>query len=227
VNVPLFPAEPDHPDRERLRRIGQKVRRRLAASKQAQRIATDQAELWVVGSFLDAIECGRLMLMIDQVAQPSTTYLKDYSAGVRTSYSGGLDPRDPFIVKLSHRLDALLGLDSSHAEPIEGQRYTVGQEFKPHLDWFQQASPAWALEKDHGGQRSYTAMAYLNAVGGGGETDFPLLDLAVQPRPGTLLIWNNADDNGVPNPLTLHAGNPVTHGIKYVFTRWYRCHKCA
>ena len=225
-SVLLYPAEPNHPDRERLRKIGLKVRRRLAANPQVQRIASDRAELWAMPRFLDPVECGRLIVMIDRVAQPSTTYLNKYSDGVRTSFSGNFDPRDPFIVNLNHRLDALLGLDSSHAEAVEGQRYAAGQEFKPHIDWFQESSPAWAMEKDFGGQRSYTVMAYLNPVEGGGETDFPLLDLAVQPLQGLLLVWNNADEDGVPNPYTLHAGNKVTRGFKYVFTRWYRSRKC-
>ena len=226
MKIPLAAAEPDHPDRDRLRKTGQKVRRRLAANPQAQRIASDRAELWAVPQFLDPIECGRLISMIDAVARPSTTYLNRYSDGVRTSFSGRVNPRDPFVVGLHGRLDDLLGLDSRHSEAIEGQRYAVGQEFQPHLDWFQQTSPAWAREKDNGGQRSYTAMAYLNAVEAGGETDFPLLDLAVKPLPGMLLIWNNAGEDGVPNPYTIHAGHPVARGVKYVFTRWYRCREC-
>ena len=43
------------------------------------------------------------------------------------------------------------------------------------------------------------------------------------PRAGTLLVWNNADERGMPNPWTLHAGNPVVRGTKYVVTKWYRC----
>jgi len=227
VDVPLVAAEPNHPDRGRLMRIGQRVRQRLATNKAVHRIPSDRAELWAVPHFLDAIECGRLISMIDAVARPSTTYLNKYSDGFRTSFSGRVNPRDPFIVGLHRRLDDLFGLESSHAEAIEGQRYTAGQQFKPHLDWFQQSSLAWASEKDKGGQRSYTVMAYLNAVEAGGETDFPHLDLAILPQPGMLLAWNNAGEDGVPNPYTIHAGQPVTRGTKYVFTRWYRSRRCA
>ena len=221
ASVPNIAPEPDHPDRERLRRLGHKVRRRLAANPTVQRLPTDKAELWAVPRFLDAVECGRLIALVDLVAQPSTTYFTDYSAGFRTSYSGNVDPRDPFIRKLEQRLDGLLGIEHDHGETMQGQRYTAGQQFKPHTDWFQQRSPAWAHEKDHGGQRAYTAMAFLNTVEAGGETDFPRLDIAIEPRPGTLLIWNNADEDGVPNPWTIHAGNPVTRGVKYVITKWY------
>ena len=171
VNVPRRPAEPDNPDRDRLRRIGLKVRKRLAANKAVRRIPVDKAELWAVASFLDAVECGRLMAMIDTVAQPSQAYHVDYSSGYRTSYSGQFDPNDSFIVTLERRLCGLLGLPADSGETIEGQRYIAGQEFKPHLDWYDPRTAIWDVEKDHGGQRAFTAMAFLNAVEEGGATD--------------------------------------------------------
>ncbi|MNC97313.1 hypothetical protein D3C83_149320 [compost metagenome] len=65
-------------------------------------------------------------------------------------------------------------------------------------------------------------MAFLNPVEEGGATEFPRLGLSIEPRPGALLIWNNADRDGVPNPWTLHAGRPVIRGVKYIITKWYR-----
>jgi len=209
-------------DRDRLRRIGRKVRGRLAANAAVRRIAVDKVEMWAGARFIDPLECGQLMAMIDAVAQPSKAYEIDYSAGYRTSYSGNLDPFDPLVGQLQRRIDKLLGLDGAHGETLQGQRYAAGQEFKPHNDWFSPNSPSWAAEKARGGQRSFTAMAYLNGVEEGGETDFPRLDIAIAPRAGTLLVWNNADEDGIPNPWTLHAGNPVTRGAKYIITKWYR-----
>jgi prolyl 4-hydroxylase len=210
-------------DKARLERIGRKVRRRLAASDAVRRIPAEKAELWAVPRFFDPIECGQLMAMIDAVAKPSSAYEVDYATGYRTSYSGNLDPFDPVVRKFQKRIDDLLGLERTHGETLQGQRYTVGQEFQPHNDWFPPNSPSWTAEFRRGGQRSITAMAYLNSVDEGGETDFPRLGFAVAPRPGTLLIWNNADESGVPNPWTIHAGKPVIRGTKYVVTKWYRC----
>jgi prolyl 4-hydroxylase len=221
--VSLDQAALDSPERDQLRRLGRKVRRRLAANKAVQRIAVDKAELWVVGRFFDEVECGRLISLIDAVARPSDAYGMDYASGHRTSYSGDLHPDDPFVRSIEQRIDDLLGFDSVNSETIQGQRYTVGQEFRPHVDWFHPQTPLWKREQDHGGQRAFTAMAYLNAVEEGGETDFPQLDIAIKPRPGALLIWNNADENGVPNVWTAHAGHRVTRGIKYIVTKWYRC----
>ena len=209
-------------ERERLEKLGRKVRRRLDTNKAVQRLKVEGAEMWVVGNFLDAVECGRLITMIDEVARPSTTFDFDYSEGFRTSYSGDINPLDPFISKVNSRIDDLLGIDPTFGEVIQGQRYTAGQEFRTHTDWFPKTSMALQTEQKHGGQRAFTAMAYLNTVEQGGETDFPLLDIAVKPRQGVLLIWNNMDENGVGNTRTAHAGNPVPAGVKYIFTKWYR-----
>lgn len=218
-------VEQEIPDQDLLRRIGRKVRKRLAANEDVQRIPSDKAELWVVERFFDEIECGRLISMIDAVARPSTAYADAGDIGVRTSYSGDLNPFDPFVRELEQRIDTLLGLDHGTGEILEGQRYAVGQHFKPHIDWFPPGSPGWQREAARGGQRALTAMVYLNAVEEGGETDFPELDLAVRPSPGALLVWNNADEDGMPNQRTVHSGNPVARGTKYIVTKWYRCRR--
>jgi prolyl 4-hydroxylase len=223
ITVPKIAPEPNHPDRERLRQLGEKVRRRMATNKAAMSLPVDGAELWAIGGFFSPAECTRLAAMIDTVAQPSRMYSDELGPDFRTSCSGVFDPRDSLVRQLQRRIDTLLGFDRSHAEMLQGQRYTPGQEFKPHIDWFPQNSPGWAAECDNGGQRAFTAMVYLNDVTDGGETDFPRLDLAVTPRQGVLLVWNNADRDGVPNPFTIHAGNPIGSGTKYVVTRWYRC----
>ena len=222
MNVPHIPPPKHNPDQARLRRIGRKVRERLAKLPEAYPIPTDKAELYAVGGFFTSEECGRLMTMIDAVAQPSRAFDAKYESGYRTSYSGDVDPHDPFIRKIQRRLDDLLGIDPAFGETIQGQRYMPGQQFQPHCDWFPGGTSYWKEAIAHGGQRSITAMAYLNPVEEGGTTDFPRLGLSVAPQPGALLIWNNADPEGVPNPFTIHAGTPVVRGVKYIITKWYR-----
>ncbi len=217
------PPPEDTTDKARLRRIGRRVRERLAADPAAYRIPVEKAELWAVGDFFSAEECGRLIAMIDAVAQPSRAYDSGFASGHRTSYSGDVDPHDPFVRKLQRRIDDLLGIDPSYGETIQGQRYMVGQEFQAHTDWFPGNTPYWETEKKRGGQRAFTTMAFLNPVEEGGATSFPRLGMGIEPRPGVLLIWNNADPEGVPNPWTIHAGSPVVRGVKYIVTRWYRC----
>jgi len=216
------PSAENNPDMARLRHLGRKVRERLAANPEVYKLPTDKAEIFAVGDFLSPDECGRLRAMIDAVAVPSRAFDEDYSSGYRTSYSGDVDPGDPFIIKLQRRIDDLLGINPAYGETIQGQRYLPGQQFKEHTDWFPVNTGYWERERVRGGQRAFTAMAFLNAVEEGGTTDFPSIGMRIEPRPGALLIWNNADEAGVPNPWTLHAGMPVTRGVKYIITKWYR-----
>jgi len=214
--------QPEVPDQGALKRTGEQVRKRLLANKAIYTLPTDKAEIFAMGDFMNAEECGRMVAMIDQVARPSSVFDVDYGAEYRTSYSGDVDPHDPFVKKIGRRIDDLLGIDPSWGETIQGQRYLPGQQFQAHVDWFPGDAKGWETEIERGGQRSITAMAYLNSVEEGGNTDFPRLGFGVEPRPGTLLIWNNATPEGVPNPFTIHAGSPVVKGVKYVITKWYR-----
>lgn len=213
------------PDKDALKRVGDTVRKQLDANPNAQKLPTDKAEVYAVSYFLDAPECQRLVTMIDATAQPSIAYDTDYSSGFRTSYSGNLNPHDPFVKSLSDRIDSTLGFKAPLGEAIQGQRYTPGQEFKPHQDYFHIGQEYWKQERKRGGQRSWTAMAFLNQVKSGGATEFPNLGLKIAPQPGVLLVWNNSLPDGTPNEDTLHAGTPVIDGVKYVITKWYRTRK--
>ena len=116
----------------------------------------------------------------------------------------------------------LLGLPLGHSETVQGQRYHPGQEFKTHNDYFaggQSYSEAIAAE---GGQRTWTAMVYLNRVEAGGHTVFPKAPVAIAPTPGILLTWNNMDRDGLPNRMSHHSGAKVESGVKYVLTKWFR-----
>lgn len=213
------------PDQDALRRVGKTVRDRLAADPGVYRIDTDKAELFAVGGFLSAAECERLCLMVDHTARPSSLHEVGYESGFRTSYSGDLDPHDSFVKGISRRIDDLLGLPSPIGEAIQGQRYLPGQQFKPHNDWFYTSERYWQDERKRGGQRSWTTMAFLNEVEEGGETHFTEIGIKIEPKPGVLLIWNNALPNGAPNEDTMHAGTPVIKGAKYIITKWYRTRK--
>jgi prolyl 4-hydroxylase len=211
-----------NPDRAALVRVGERVRARLASDPAVQKLAVEQAELFAVADFLTPAECDRFIAMVEVAAKPSTLYSQSYDSGVRTSYSGDVDPTDPFVRMITRRIDDLLGMEGSWGETVQGQRYLPGQEFRIHCDWFPTDSEFWQRESALGGQRSWTAMIYLCDVEEGGVTDFPYLNFSSAPRRGSLLVWNNVTPEGVPNMMTLHAGTPVVKGVKYIVTKWYR-----
>ena len=213
---------PANPDRSALAKVGAAVRKRLDADPFAYRVPVEQAEIYALSGFLDREECRHLIGLIDDVAKPSQVFDEVYQPKYRTSYSGDVDPGDSFVKMVERRLGDLLGLDLSWGESVQGQRYRPGQEFKAHCDWFDTRSDYWKEEIRRGGQRSWTAMVFLNDVEEGGTTEFPRLGISIPPQEGALLIWNNADRDGYPNDATTHAAMPVVRGVKYVITKWFR-----
>jgi len=209
-------------DKAALARLGTVVRKRLAADPSVYKVPVEQAEIFAVSDFLDADECTHLMAMIDQVARPSELFEDTYREGYRTSYSGDVDSGDSFVRMVERRLSDLLGIDLAWGERVQGQRYYPGQEFKEHCDWFDTAARYWPDEARRGGQRSWTAMAYLNDVEEGGTTEFVRIGVQIAPQRGLLVLWNNATPKGLPNHDTLHAAQPVEKGVKYVVTKWFR-----
>jgi prolyl 4-hydroxylase len=203
-----------------LKALGRSVGARLDADPAAYRLPVEGLAIYGIANFFRPAECERLIRIVDGVAKPSAMY-GGSTGGGRTSYSGDVDPNDPFIQMLQRRIDDLLGIEPRFGETIQGQRYQPGQEFKAHFDWFDTSARYWN-DENHAGQRSWTAMAYLNAVEAGGTTDFPKVNLSIPPQPGALLVWNNMAPDGTPNRNSLHAGMPVTKGVKYVLTKWYR-----
>ena len=70
--------------------------------------------------------------------------------------------------------------------------------------------------------RIMTLFLYLNDVEEGGGTSFPLLDVTVQPKKGSALLWPSVLD-GAPESKdyrTDHEALPVTKGLKFGANAW-------
>ena len=219
-------ASARNPDKVALLRTGAHVRRRLDSDPNVYKVPVEAAEVWTRSEFLSDEECAALIAMIDQAAFPSDVLDHGYQAEVwRTSSSANLDRNDPLIQAIDQRIDQLLDMPYDWGETIQGQRYEPGQQFKDHMDTFWTNADYWKEESRRGGQRSFTAMVYLNDVDAGGSTDFPRLGISVPPQKGVILVWNNAAPDGSLNEQTMHAGRPVERGAKYIITKWYRTRK--
>jgi prolyl 4-hydroxylase len=202
--------------------IGKSVRKRLLKHERVETLDSGGLELHIVQGFMTAQECADLMALVDATSRPSTLYKGTEIEGYRTSDSGDLDPFHPLVQTIEGRICNLMGLDKRLGETLQGQRYAVGQVFKPHHDYFFTSQGYWEMEKNRGGQRTWTAMIYLNEPGGGGETNFPKAGMCVSPRTAMLVLWNNMDEVGAPKDVTLHEGVAVTAGTKYIVTKWFR-----
>ena len=206
----------------KLKKIGQVATRKLNANPYVQHVDVEGAQVYVYQNFLPDADCDLLIARIDAEAVPSTLYEGTKQENFRTSYSCHLNSRDGDVSRIETRIAEVLGLSNDFSETMQGQRYHIGQEFKPHHDFFHVGEGYWQQERSQGGQRSWTAMIFLNDVPEGGETEFPQLGIGVTPRKGMMLIWNNMRPDGTPNMKTLHAGTPPRLGTKYIITKWFR-----
>lgn len=187
-----------------------------------QRVPTPRLELFVLRNFLEPAACEALIALIERDRQPSTIADDNGDRYFRTSETCHFDPFAECVRDLDEKLASLSGIDPAYAEPLQGQRYAPGQEFKPHTDYFDPQGVDFDRFCRIAGQRTWTFMIYLNPVEAGGATRFKVIDKTIQPERGKLLAWNNRRSDGSVNPATLHHGMKVRAGTKYVITRWYR-----
>jgi prolyl 4-hydroxylase len=187
-----------------------------------QRVPSPELELFIVRGFLSREECAALIERIDARRRPSQIADDIGVAAFRTSETCDLDWRDPVVGAVDRKIADLLGLELAASEPLQGQRYSPGQEFKPHTDTFEPGGYDYYVHTAETGQRTWTAMIYLNAPEDGGATRFKTIGKTIQPETGKLLAWNNLLPDGRPNPATLHQGMKVRKGTKYILTKWFR-----
>ena len=203
------------------------VARRLIAIAGIQRFPHKALDLFVLRNFLDPARCVGLCERIDAHHRPSQIADDIGDAAFRTSETCDLDPADPLVAEVDAMLCDALGLAPVMSEPIQGQRYAVGQEFKPHTDSFTPGGSDFFEHCADQGQRTWTAMVYLNRPEDGGATRFKAIGKTIQPELGKLVAWNNLLPDGSPNHATLHQGMKVRRGTKYIITKWFREYAAA
>lgn len=134
---------------------------------------------------------------------------------IRTS-SGTFLERNEIVAKIEKRVSSIMNIPVEHGEGLHILKYTPGQEYKAHYDYF--AEHSRAAENN----RISTLVMYLNDVEEGGETYFPKLDLSIAPKKGSAVYFEYFYNDKSLNELTLHGGAPVIKGEKWVATQWMR-----
>lgn len=194
----------------------------LMAQPGVQRVPSPKVDLFIRKNFIDHELCASLIEIIDVNRRPSTVSDFNGDAAFRTSETCDLNPADPAVIEIERRIFALCAFDPAHGEPVQGQRYAVGQEFKAHTDYFEPSGVDFDRFCSVSGNRTWTVMIYLNQPSAGGATRFKAIDKTIAPEPGKLLAWSNLRADGTPNPSTIHHGMKVRAGTKYVITKWFR-----
>lgn len=169
----------------------------------------------------ELIKISALKLTRSTIVDPATG--KGEVIEARTSYGTYFSLNEnPFIAKLDRRIAKVMNWPIENGEGIQILNYKIGGEYKPHFDYFSWDETGSEVHLARGGQRVSTLVMYLNDVEDGGETLFPTLGLSVTPKKGSALYFEYCNSQGQVDPLTLHGGNPVVAGSKWIATKWMR-----
>ena len=126
----------------------------------------------------------------------------------------------PDIKYINESLANLVGFPEENCEPLHVVKYTGGQEYWPHNDFIENHKYLSC------GGRIATMLLYLTDCADGGATNFPLLDVTIYPKPGTVVLWYNVlptsdGSHVIVDQRMLHSGMPVgPAGEKMIMCKW-------
>ncbi len=185
----------------------------------------EQPEIFGLCNFLSAAECEALVaeakprltrsLTVDTVAGGESLNRDRTSHGMFFSRA-----ETALVQRVEARVARMLRWPVKNLEGLQVLRYRVGAQYKAHYDYFGPDEPATPGLLERGGQRVATLVMYLHEPEGGGATVFPDVGIRVEPIRGNAVFFNYAQPH--PASLSLHGGEPVTAGEKWIATLWLR-----
>ena len=176
----------------------------------------------ILGNVLSNEECDELIKLSKDKMQRSKIGKTREIDELRTSSSMFFqesESENETVARVEKRIATIMNIPIEHGEGIQILKYTPGQEYKAHYDFFSSTSKA------ANNNRISTLVMYLNDVEQGGETFFPKLNFSVSPQKGTAVYFEYFYTDQKMNELTLHGGAPVITGEKWVATQWMRKQK--
>ncbi len=131
------------------------------------------------------------------------------------------DEEHPLVMKIALLSEQLTGLPRHTQEELQVAYYTSGGKFVDHYDACTEPSKEYCDKMNHyAGQRRATLLIYLNDTFTGGETVFKKINKTITPKQGKgILFWNTNPDETLIDE-SMHRGNKVTNGEKWICTKW-------
>lgn len=187
------------------------------------RVLKKNPDIVTIQNFFSLEECNEVMRLAYNRLVPSLT-VHNESGGNQMHperISEGMNflkRENEFISGLEERVASIVGVSVLNLENLSVFRYKEGGKYSPHYDFFDPMHLGTPNLLKRGGQRVATLIVYLKAASSGGGTTFPNVNVQVTSVAGTALFFR------YPNleKSTLHGGDPVLSGTKWILTAWIR-----
>ena len=191
-------------------------------------LAVESPRIWLIERFCSPDVCAWIRARAAVKLEPARTY--DARAGGRsvndmrtnTGTGFGIWNSDLVLALTRSRIAEATGIPFAMFEPVNVLHYDPGQKFDLHYDYIDPEVSHFAEDLALRGPRTATALVYLSDDYEAGDTDFPEIGYSFKGDLGDLLVFFNVDEQGKPDPRTLHAGTPPTRGEKWVLSQWIR-----
>ncbi len=192
--------------------------------------AMSDPSIVVIGHFLSDEECdGLIEAAKPRLARSLTVATKTGGEELNADRtSNGMffaRAENELIARIERRLAQLTRWPVENGEGLQILHYRPGAEYKPHYDYFDPHEPGTPTILKRGGQRVATIIMYLHEPEAGGGTVFPDVKFTVAPKKGHAVFFSY--NRAHPASKSLHGGEPVLRGEKWVATKWLREGKFA
>ncbi|KAK2013567.1 hypothetical protein LZ32DRAFT_516973, partial [Colletotrichum eremochloae] len=202
-----------------------------------------------IRDFLNEADIAGLLAAGEHEFRPSYVVKDGITQGTpdRTSWSAGLPAEDAAVQCVARRAEGFMGAALAPGRDEVGApqlvRYTAGQRFNVHRDWYDEFQADARTGRDRRWNRVASFFVVLEDGCAGGETWFPRVreatpqhlaagarhwrrhedgGLAFRPVRGNALFWVNLHANGTGDERVVHAGLPVESGVKTAMNIWPR-----
>jgi len=128
----------------------------------------------------------------------------------------------PLLRGVENRIAEWTNLPVENGEAFYILRYELGQEYKPHTDYFWNVPGDGTKYYSTEGNRIATVLTYIQSPDEGGATFFPAINLRVPAKKGNAVLFWDLSPSNDGDPQALHGGDPVVKGVKWAMTKWIR-----
>ncbi|MDE2234331.1 MAG: SEL1-like repeat protein [Gammaproteobacteria bacterium] len=181
-----------------------------------------QPRIFTLMEFVSKAEAAHLMALALLNMKSSAETVRDQLSQEHTAFTGHsanfhLVFCDAVVRNLERRIASAFNLPVEHVEPISVLRYQHSHQYAAHVDYFDEARLEYNRRiGDKSGQRIASFLVYLQAPEAGGQTHYLKLKLKVEGKPRMALCHFNLTSEGATDPMTLHTGEPVIAGEKWL-----------